>query len=128
MTDNQVPDPDDPEFFAKYTMPQSIRDLAFGPSGGTPAPRVVRPVRRLSPLETTTPQPARPAVTPEGTAITTAAGITVKLMHVGRGQTVHAAGPSGHTYCGAEARGLGSETSTAYGAKAVTCQRCLKCI
>ena len=49
MTDNQVPDPDDPEFFAKYTMPKSIRDLAFGPSGGTPAPRVVRPVRRLKP-------------------------------------------------------------------------------
>jgi len=38
MTDNQVPDPDDPAFFAKYTMPQGIRDFAFGPSGGTPPP------------------------------------------------------------------------------------------
>ena len=45
MTDNQVPDADDPEFFAKYTMPQGIRDFAFGPSGGTPPPRVVRPRR-----------------------------------------------------------------------------------
>lgn len=60
--------------------------------------------------------------------MTTAAGITVKLVHVGRGRIVHAAVLSGHTYCGAESRGLGSETSTAYGAKVVTCKRCLKCI
>ena len=53
--------------------------------------------------------------------MTTAAGITVKLVHVGRGRIVHAAVLSGHTYCGAESRGLGSETSTAYGAKVVTC-------
>jgi len=46
MTDNPVPDPDDPDFFAKYTMPQAIRDFAFGPSGGPPPPRVVRAVRR----------------------------------------------------------------------------------
>lgn len=43
MTDrDQVPDPDDPEFFAKYTMPEAIRNFAFGPAGGTPPPRVVR--------------------------------------------------------------------------------------
>lgn len=54
MTDNQVPDPDDPDFFAKYTMPQAIRDFAFGPSGGTPPPRVVRAVRRPKPSITPT--------------------------------------------------------------------------
>ena len=52
MTDNQVPDPDDPEFFAKYTMPQAIRDLAFGPSGGTPPPRVIGRARRPRPAGT----------------------------------------------------------------------------
>jgi hypothetical protein len=46
MTDrDQVPDPDDPEFFAKYTMPEAIRNFAFGPAGGTPPPRVVRSSR-----------------------------------------------------------------------------------
>ncbi len=60
--------------------------------------------------------------------IITAAGLTIRLVHVGRGRTVHAAIPSGHTYCGAEARGLGSQTSAAYGAQAVTCKRCLRCI
>ena len=45
MTDNQTPDPEDPDFFAKYTAPQAIRDFTFGPSGGTPPPRVVRPTR-----------------------------------------------------------------------------------
>ena len=60
--------------------------------------------------------------------ITTAAGLTVNLVHVGRGRTVHAASPSGHTYCGAEARGMGSATSTAYGAEVITCKRCLRCI
>lgn len=50
MTDNdQGLDPDDPEFFAKYTMPEAIRNFAFGPAGGTPPPRVVRSARRSQP-------------------------------------------------------------------------------
>ena len=49
MTDNQVPDPEDPDFFAKYTAPQAIRDFAFGPAGGTPPPRVVRHAQRAKP-------------------------------------------------------------------------------
>lgn len=58
MTDNQVPDPDDPEFFAKYTMPQAIRDFAFGPSGGTPPPRVVGPARGSRPADTVDDRPS----------------------------------------------------------------------
>ena len=46
MTDNQTPDPEDPDFFAKYTAPQAMRDFAFGPSGGTPPPRVVHGAQR----------------------------------------------------------------------------------
>lgn len=50
----------------------------------------------------------------------------MKLVTVGRGQTVHMAGESGFTYCGAESRGIGSGTSKAYGATVATCKRCLR--
>jgi len=45
-TRSEVPDPEDPDFIAKYTMPAAIREYAFGPSGGTPPPRVTRPTGR----------------------------------------------------------------------------------
>lgn len=45
-TRSEVPDPEDPQFIAKYTMPAAISEYAFGPSGGTPPPRVTKPGRR----------------------------------------------------------------------------------
>lgn len=123
--DNQIPDPDDPAFFAKYTMPQSLRDYAFGPSGGTPPPRVVRSASRRA-RSSGDGTDSGPHSEEPGTIA--ANGATVKFVYVGRGQTVHAAIPSGRTCCGAEARFRPSETSTAYGAKAVTCKSCLKSI
>ena len=43
-TGDQTPQPDDPEFFSKYSAPQGLLDWAFGPNGGTPPPRVTKPI------------------------------------------------------------------------------------
>ena len=57
---NPRPEPGDPDFFARFTLSDDILDAAFGPTGGTPPPRVVR--RRSGDVtanqtETTTPRP-----------------------------------------------------------------------
>lgn len=54
------PEPSDPDFFARFTLSDDILDAAFGPTGGTPPPRVVR--RRSGEVAadrpgTTTPNP-----------------------------------------------------------------------
>ena len=44
MTSNSDsrPEPGDPDFFARFTLSDDILDAAFGASGGTPPPRVLR--------------------------------------------------------------------------------------
>lgn len=46
--DSQMPTPEDPEFFAKYSAPPGLLDWAFGPHGGTPPPRVTKPTAELN--------------------------------------------------------------------------------
>ena len=41
LSNDDRPDPGDPDFFARFTLSDDILDAAFGPVGGTPAPRVV---------------------------------------------------------------------------------------
>ena len=36
------PEPDAPDFFARFTLSDDILDAAFGAAGGTPPPRVLR--------------------------------------------------------------------------------------
>ncbi len=40
--DDSRPEPGDSDFFARFTLSDDILDAAFGASGGTPPPRVLR--------------------------------------------------------------------------------------
>jgi hypothetical protein len=54
------PEPGDLDFFARFTLSDDILDAAFGPTGGTPPPRVVHRQSREVPAGqtgTTTPRP-----------------------------------------------------------------------
>ena len=51
------PDPGDPDFFARFTLSDDILDAAFGPTGGTPPPRVIRRPGRTEPDRLEKPAP-----------------------------------------------------------------------
>lgn len=42
-SDHPTLQPEDPEFFTKYSAPAGLLAWAFGPQGGNPPPRITRP-------------------------------------------------------------------------------------
>lgn len=65
MTDKPRPRPvpGDPDYIARFTLPQEVLDYAFGTNGGTPPPRVARrpsSTRPAAASDSTTPAAAEP--------------------------------------------------------------------